>query len=124
MLIFTSPWALALLVLLPITAVFGYARLRRLPGRRGPIALALRMLVLALVVAALAGPEWRTLQARVSVVFVADASASMGAAGQRAGMTWATHAVAAAGPLDRAGLVLFGAAPRLALPLAHYKTLP
>src|SRR5205085_2574527 len=40
------------------------------------------------------------------------------------GMNWAAHAVPVAGPLDQAGLVLFGAGPRLAVPLAHYKTLP
>src|SRR5919202_1199149 len=124
MLSFTTPWALVLLLLLPATAVLGYARLKRLPGRRGPIALAMRLAVVALLVGALAGPQWRLLERRVSVVFVVDASASVGAAGQHRGMEWAARAVPAAGPLDHAGLVLFGAGPRLAVPLAHYKTLP
>src|SRR5919201_496935 len=124
MLNFMTPWALVLLLLLPATAALGYARLQRLPGRRGPIALAMRLAVVALLVGALAGPQWRLLERRVSVVFLVDASASVGAAGQRRGMEWAARAVPAAGPLDRAGLVLFGAAPRLAVPLAHYKTLP
>jgi secreted protein with Ig-like and vWFA domain len=119
-----TPWALVLLLLLPATAALGYARLQRLPGRRGPIALAMRLAVVALLVGALVGPQWRLLERRVSVVFLVDASASVGAAGQRRGMEWAARAVPAAGPLDRAGLVLFGAAPRLAVPLAHYKTLP
>jgi Mg-chelatase subunit ChlD len=113
-----------LLLLLPATAALGYARLQRLPGRRGPIALAMRLAVLTLLVGALAGPQWRLLERRVSVVFLVDASASMRAAGQRSGMEWAARAVPAAGPLDHAGLVLFGAGPRLAVPLAHYKTLP
>lgn len=122
--ILTTPWALVLLLLLPVTAVVGYVRLRRLPGQRGPLALCLRLLVLALFVFALTGPQWRITQQRVAVVFLVDASASVGAAGQHAGMTWAARAVAAAGPLDQASMVLFGAAPRLAIPLAHYKALP
>ncbi len=125
MLGFDAPWALLLLlVVLPATAAFGRERLRRLPGGRGPVALALRLLVLALIVAAMAGPEWRTPRQRVSVFFVVDASASVGAAGQHAAMDWAARAVAAAGPLDQAGLILAGAAPRLAVPLAHYHALP
>ena len=124
MLRLATPWALVLLLLLPATAALGYARLQRLPGRRGPIALAMRLAVVALLVGALAGPQWRLLERRVSVVFLVDASASVRAAGQRSGMEWAARAVPAAGPLDRAGLVLFGAGPRLAVPLAHYKTLP
>ena len=125
MLLLTTPWILPLLlVLLPAAVVLGRERLRRLPGRRGAVALALRVAVLTLLVAALAGPEWRTLDPRVSVVFLVDASASVGAAGQHAGMTWAERAAAAAGAHDRAGVVIFGAAPRLVVPLAHYRTLP
>jgi len=124
MLTFTSPWALLLLILLPVTAAAGYARLRRLPGRRAPLVLALRLLVLGLLVAALAGPAWRTTDRQVAVMFLVDASASVGPGGQRAGMTWAERATTAAGPRDQAGMVLFGAAPRLAVPLAHYKALP
>lgn len=82
------------------------------------------MIVLALPVVALAGPDWRIQQREVSVVFLVDASSSVGPVGQHTGMEWAARAVLAAGPLDRAGLVLFGAAPRLAVPLAHYTTLP
>ncbi len=39
-------------------------------------------------------------------------------------MTWAARATLAAGAQNQAGMVLFGVAPRLAVPLAHYKTLP
>ncbi len=124
MLTLTTPWTLVLLVLLPVTAVTGYARLRRLPGRRAPLVLTLRLLILGLLVAALAGPEWRTTERRVAVMFLVDASGSVGPGGQRAGMTWAARATLAAGAQDQAGMVLFGAAPRLAVPLAHYKTLP
>src|SRR2546430_15880063 len=124
MLTLATPWALVLLLLLPVTAALGYARLRRLPGRRGPLALVLRLSVVALLVGALVGPQWRVLERRVSVVFLVDASASVGPAGQRSGMEWAARAVPTAGPLDHAGLVLFGAGPRLAVPLAHHKTLP
>ncbi len=124
MLHFTTPWALVLLVLLPATALAGYTRLRRLPGRRAPLVLVLRMLVLGLLIAALAGPAWRTTERRVAVMFLVDASGSVGPGGQRVGMTWAERATLAAGAHDQAGMVLFGASPRLAVPLAHYKTLP
>ncbi len=78
MLTLTTPWALVLLVLLPATAVTGYARLRRLPARRAPLVLTLRLLVLDLLVTALAGPAWRTTERRVAVMFLVDASGSVG----------------------------------------------
>lgn len=124
MLTFASPWALLLLLVLPITAVAGYARIQRLPRRRRPAALVLRMAVLGLLVLALAGPQWKLLEQRVAVMFLVDASASVGAGGQHTAMDWSQRAVASGGPLDTSGLVLFGAAPRLAVPLAHYKSLP
>ena len=108
MLSFMTPWALVLLLLLPATAALGYARLQRLPGRRGPIALAMRLSVVALLVGALAGPQWRLLERRVSVVFLVDASASVGPAGQHSGMDWAAHAVPAAGPRPPGRLALVG----------------
>src|SRR5205085_11037529 len=109
MLRLATPWALVLLLLLPATAALGYARLQRLPGRRGPIALAMRLAAVALLVGALAGPQWRLLERRGSGVLPVHASARVGAAGQRSGMEWAARAVPAAGPLDRAGLVRLGA---------------
>src|SRR5437763_16154737 len=108
MLSFMTPWALVLLLLLPATAALGYARLQRLPGRRGPIALATRLAVVALLVGALAGPQWRPLERRVSVVFLVDASASVGATGPRSGMASAALAAPAAGPPGRSVLVVFG----------------
>src|SRR5918912_2241564 len=116
MLRLATPWAFVLLLLLPATAALGYTRLQRLPGRRGPIALAMRLAVVALLVGALAGPQWRLLERRVSVVFLVDASASVGAAGQHRGMEGAARAVPAARPLDRARLGLLRPRPRLAVP--------
>ncbi len=124
MLTLMTPWALLLLLLLPAAAIVAVPRLRRLPGQRGPIALALRLSILTLLVLALAGPQWRTMVSKVAVVFLVDASHSVGTSGEHAGMDWATRANAAAGPHDEAGVVVFGAAPRLAVPLAHYRRLP
>ncbi len=121
---FGSPWALLLLLLPPLTAAMGYARLQRLPGRRPLIALALRMAVLSLLAVALAQPQWAVMEQRVSTVFLVDTSASVGQVGQHAALNWVGRAVDAQSPHDQAGLVLFGAAPRLAVPLAHYKTWP
>src|SRR2546421_9133032 len=124
MLTFATPWALVLLLLLPATAALGYARLQRLPGRRGPIALAMRLAVVALLVGALAGPQWRLLERRVSVVFLVDASASVGAAGQRSGMEWAGPAVAAARPPGPARPGGVGGGPRPAPPPPPFTTPP
>jgi len=124
MLIFTAPWALLLLGLLPATALASRARLRRLPGRRGALVLTLRLLVLGLLATALAGPQWRTRTQRVAVMFLVDASASVGAAGQRTGMTWTANATATGGPRDEAGMILFGAAPRGAPPRGPPTTPP
>jgi secreted protein with Ig-like and vWFA domain len=126
MITFAFPRALLLLLLLPVVVALGLRRVRRLPGWRGPAVLFLRLLVLGLLVAAVADPAWRvgTRRQALSVVFLVDASDSVGASGRQAGMTWAERASAAAGPQDMAGMVLFGAAPQLAVPLAHYRTLP
>ena len=60
----------------------------------------------------------------MAVVFLVDTSASVGSAGQQTAMAWAPQPAQSAGPRDEAGLVLFGAVPHLAVPLAHYKALP
>lgn len=119
-----TPWALVLLLFLPFFPRVGKARLALLGPRRGRLVLLLRLLIYTLVVLALAGPERGVAQSRVSTIFLVDASASVGAAGEHAGMDWATRAVKSAGPSDQTGLVLFGAAPALAVPLAHYNDLP
>jgi len=119
-----TPWTLVLLLFLPLFPWVSRARRAALGPRRGRLALSLRLLIYALVVLALTGPERTMAGTSVSTVFLVDASASVGTAGERASIDWATRAVKAAGPRDEAGLVLFGAAPALAVPLAHYDALP
>ena len=125
MIAITAPRVLLLLLLLPIVAVLGRARLRRLPGRRGPLVLSLRLFVLGLLILCIANPLWRigTWRTGSSVLFLVDSSASVGAA-QVTGMTWAERATMTAGSRDTSGVVLFGATPQLAVPPAHYTTLP
>src|SRR5438105_2206375 len=105
------PLALLLLVLAPLAAVVGARRLRRLPGRRGAVVLAVRCLLLALLVGALAGPGLVQPYRRLSVVFLVDTSASVLPAQRAAAQAWITRALRRLGPTDTAALLTFAGAP-------------
>lgn len=69
------------------------------------VALGVRWLVIAMVVAALARPHWRDESKDVVVILMADVSRSMPSGAHEAVRTFLLSAVAAAEPTDRLGVV-------------------
>lgn len=77
------------------------------------LAIAARMGVAALLIATLFAPALRRSSDRVATVFLLDASASMGASGDRAALTWIRDALADRDDEDLAAVVAFGGDARV-----------
>lgn len=128
---FTTPWVLLLLLALPalvIIALSGFKITSRgwfpLPRGKGPgehhfwpgqvqwrewVSLGLRGFIVTLLVLALAGMQRVQYNRNLTTLFLLDGSDSMGSAAQETGLAYVRQALAAMGPEDRAGLILFGA---------------
>lgn len=107
---FTNPPALLLLLLLPAAAWLVWPRQRR-PGAKphsGRLGLALRLLILTLVILSLAGTQLVRAVDDLAVIFLVDASDSMGSENVAAAERFVRDSIAAMGPDDRAGIILFG----------------
>ncbi len=115
---FDAPQYLVLLVLLPVIWWVGRRSIRAFSSWQQRIALWLRLAVAALVVIALAEPNWLTLMNRLTVLFVVDASDSI----DRQELKQAIDYVNAAAKQrdaergDRAGVVVFGKEPAVEVP--------
>ena len=104
---FTAPIALLLLlVLIPVV----WIGLPRLAYRRGRdlTSLMLRIIILTLVVLALAGVQTVRAVDQLAVVFVVDASDSVGSSARDAQIAYIENALAAMRPEDQAAVVVFG----------------
>jgi Mg-chelatase subunit ChlD len=118
---FARPTALVLLLLVPLAGLLGW-RLGTRRGRLTPAAVWLRMAGVALLALALAQPLIASGTGAATTVFVLDGSRSVGEAdGAAAG--WISDALAAAGPGNRASVVVFGATPKVAAPAAAVSSL-
>ncbi|MFN8530643.1 MAG: VWA domain-containing protein [Anaerolineae bacterium] len=104
---FTAPIALLLLLVLPVVIWIGRPRLayRR---RRDLSSLLLRAAILTLVILALAGAQSVRSADSLAVVFVVDASASMGSDARTAQIDYIQQAIGGMRPEDQAGVVVFG----------------
>jgi len=105
---FTAPWALLLLLALPLAAFIGWPR-RRFQRARSWTSLILRLLILTLVALALAGASLVRASDRLAVVFLLDRSDSMDTAARQAQEDWVRDALAALPPGDEAAVIAFGA---------------
>ena len=117
---FTHPYFLLLLLALPL---FGYyaRRHKRVPRGPWPLALWLRLTVAALLVLALAGLRVPAPARSVAAVFVVDQSASVPVDIREAARHWVRQALAAQGPDDVAGIVVFDREARVELPLGKHR---
>src|SRR5688572_24603417 len=104
---FTHPLFLLLLAPLPLFAVLA-VRHRRVPRGPWPLALWLRLTVVALVVLALAGLRVPAPAKSVATIFVVDASSSVPADIREGARNWVRQAMATRGPDDLVGIVTFG----------------
>lgn len=114
---FSTPLALVLLVALPFTIYLGWPR-QRFRRRRDSFSLALRVIILLLLVLALAGTQVVQSADRLAVVFLVDASDSLGQAAREAQLEYLRAALAAMGPDDLAGIVQFGGNALVERPLS------
>ena len=107
---FTDPLWLLLGVPIAIAVAVGWlAASRRLPAGRRVASLAIRIVLAACLVLALAGMRMALPADRLSVVFLIDASASMLDATREDLVEWAREAVREMPEGDTAGVVVFGA---------------
>lgn len=105
---FTAPVALLLLLTLPFVIYMG---LPRVAFRRGRdiASLVLRVLILLLLIFALSGAQIMRAADKLAVVFLVDASDSVGQAAEEAQLTYLREALAGMAPDDQAAIVVFGA---------------
>ena len=105
---FTTPTAtLMLFIVLPIVWYVGFPR-QAFRRRRDITSLALRTAIVTLLVLALAGLQRVGAVDRLAVVFLVDASDSMGAAAEDAQLQFIRAAIADKQPDDEWAVVLFG----------------
>ena len=124
---FTTPAALLLLVALPLVAWWVWPVGSRRSGprprpRSGWVGLVLRLLILALLVLSLAGAQLARAVDDLAVVFLVDGSDSMSRESAAAAEAFVRDSVAAMGPDDRAGVVLFGANALVEQPLRRFES--
>lgn len=114
---FDSPGWLGLLALLPVVALLSYRSLAGLGRLRRWLALALRLAVLSLVIAALAEVQWVRVSDRLTVIYLVDQSLSIPPE-RRAGLRrYVNEAIARhRQQQDRAGVIVFGREAAVEIP--------
>lgn len=113
-----------LLVLAPVTVYLTRTSLAFLPRGARRWSLGLRLVIIALAVAALSGVGVVRADQRLSVVFLLDRSGSVSTQEQAAQTAYVREAVAALKPGDQAGVVAFGANALVDRPVLPDKTPP
>jgi uncharacterized membrane protein len=134
---FTTPQALLLLLLLPVLVWLVWPPSRnRTPARQagtgtftkparprsGWLGLGLRLLIAALLVLSLAGAQIVQAVDNLSVVFLIDASDSMSREASENAERFVREAIAAMGPDDRAGIILFGGNALVEQPVRQFES--
>ncbi|MCL5998262.1 MAG: VWA domain-containing protein [Chloroflexi bacterium] len=130
---FTQPFYLALLVLLPISALIALPRLRRQRGKGGArlapthawAGLLIRSLLLLCIVFSLAGMQSVTYNSKLAVAFLVDVSDSIRASGRDAALQFVRQALGAMrlDGSDKAAVVVFGADAQVERSLSSAKDL-
>ena len=116
---FETPWALLLLVVIPITWWIGRRSLAGLGPWRRSLALVFRSLVLLLIVLAIAGVQWIWSSDRLTVIYLLDQSDSIPIAKRQLMLDYAIESVKKhrrTNRNDRAGLIIFGREASIELP--------
>ena len=104
---FTAPLALLLLLTIPVIVYLGWPRMRYRRWRDSA-GLLLRVVIATALILALAGAQAVRSADRLGVVFLVDASDSVGQITQEAELEYIRVSLQAMGPDDLAGVVLFG----------------
>lgn len=117
---FSTPLALALLLAIPFVLFVGWPR-QRFRRRRDFTSLALRTVIVLLLVLSLAGTQVTQSADRLAVVFLVDVSDSVGQSAREAQVRYIRDALAAMGPDDLAGIIVFGANALVERPLNNVR---
>lgn len=105
---FSNPVALILLLVVGLVIYVGWPR-QRYRRTRDSASLVLRTVIITLLVLALSGLQIAQSANRLAVIFLVDTSDSVGVIASESALGTVRDAIAAMGPEDEAGLVLFGA---------------
>lgn len=116
---FDQPWLLLALGLLPVFWWVSRGSLADLTPRRRRLALALRLVLCAALVFALAGANWVRQSGATCTLFVIDASHSLPRREREKARALIEGAMRRMRPGDRVGVIAFGAEARLAAPIAE-----
>ncbi|NUQ07242.1 MAG: VWA domain-containing protein, partial [Anaerolineae bacterium] len=119
---FTTPLALLLLIALPITWWIGRPRAVYRRGR-DLASLALRTLLLLCLILALAGAQIVRPADKLAVVFLVDASDSMGGEALTEQFSYIEAALAGMRPDDEAGVIVFGGDALVERPMSRVREL-
>jgi Mg-chelatase subunit ChlD len=116
---FFSPWYLVLLGLIPLLWILSFRSLAGLGRVRRLLALALRSLVVALLIFALAEAQWVRSSERLTVLYVVDQSLSISRGASEEALKYVNEAIRTQrnGRLgDRDGVLVFGRDAAIELP--------
>jgi uncharacterized membrane protein len=111
--LFTTPLAFVLLLCLPLVLYIGWPR-QRYRRTRDIASLVIRLTLVTLVVLALAGAQIVRSGDRLAVVFLVDASDSVGTTATEDALDQARETMRGMGDNDLAGVILFGADAQVA----------
>src|SRR5579859_3869551 len=119
---FSNPLALLLLLSIPYFAWLGWPRVAH-RRRRDLTSLSIRLVIVTLLVLGLAGLQTAQAADKLSVVFLIDESDSVDTATRADAEKYVRDAMAAMGPNDRAGVVVFGSNALIESPVSSVKDL-
>lgn len=113
------PWVVGALLTVLIAEALLSRRRRGVPGRQWRVAMGLRMAIGGAVLLAMVGTSLPRPARRVAVMFLIDASDSLGPGGRAAAMAWTQEALAIQPAEALAGVAMFGGDARLELTMSH-----
>ncbi len=105
----STPWALLLLLTIPLLWFIAWSCCNRHHWLREVSSLVIRTLIILALVLALAGIQQVQSSDALTTIFLLDASDSMGPAEHEAGVTYIRQALTAMETQDKAGVIIFGA---------------
>lgn len=105
--IFTTPIAFFLLLIIPVVLYIGWPR-QRFRRTRDIVSIVLRVSIITLVVMALSGAQIVRSADNLAVIFLVDASDSVGTQATEAALEQVREVMGSMGDNDLAGVILFG----------------
>ncbi len=119
-----NPIALVLLfVVIPLLLLLSWKTRTYLPPARRSASLVARLVLASLLLLALSGPVLLRPLDRLTVVYLVDASDSIGQDGRQRELDFLRESIKAMGPRDQAGIVVFGQNALVELPVGQIKEL-